>query len=112
MTGLSSLRKEFSEQFFEKHGAKLGFMSFFVKAAVYALQKDPIVNAVIDGDDIIHRDYYDISIAVGTPKGLVVPVIRSAERKGFSDIEKELGELAKKARNSELSLAEMTGNST
>ncbi|KAL0410273.1 UNVERIFIED_CONTAM: 2-oxoglutarate dehydrogenase complex 2, mitochondrial [Sesamum latifolium] len=95
--------------FFEKHGVKLGLMSGFVKAAISALQRQPIVNAVIDGDDIIYRDYVDISIAVGTPKGLVVPVLRNAERMNFAEVEKEINTLAKKANDGTISIDEMAG---
>ncbi|KAG6585877.1 Dihydrolipoyllysine-residue succinyltransferase component of 2-oxoglutarate dehydrogenase complex 2, partial [Cucurbita argyrosperma subsp. sororia] len=94
---------------FEKHGVKLGLMSGFIKAAVSGLQNQPIINAVIDGDDIIYRDYVDISIAVGTPKGLVVPVIRNADKMNFADIEKEINTLAKKANDGTISIDEMAG---
>ncbi|KAJ7960795.1 Dihydrolipoamide acetyltransferase component of pyruvate dehydrogenase complex [Quillaja saponaria] len=111
MTNLMKLRSDYKDAFVEKHGVKLGLMSGFVKAAVTALQNQPIVNAVIDGDDIIYRDYVDISIAVGTPKGLVVPVIREADKMNFADIEKEINSLAKKANNGTLSIDEMAGGS-
>ncbi|KAL8268066.1 hypothetical protein R6Q59_001864 [Mikania micrantha] len=111
MTNLMKLRSEYKEAFFEKHGVKLGLMSGFVKAAVSGLQNQPIINAVIDGDDIIYRDYIDISIAVGTPKGLVVPVIRDAEKMNFAEIEKTINTLAKKANNGSLSIDEMAGGS-
>ncbi|RZC46218.1 hypothetical protein C5167_039187 [Papaver somniferum] len=111
MTNLMKLRSEYKDAFVEKHGVKLGFMSGFVKAAVSGLQNQPIINAVIDGDDIIYRDYVDISIAVGTPKGLVVPVIRDAEKMNFADIEKEINRLAKKANDGSLSIDEMAGGS-
>eukprot|EP00959_Pyramimonas_sp_CCMP1952_P200796 4199933-Pyramimonas_sp.AAC.1 len=84
-----ALRNEYKDAFLEKHGVKLGFMSAFVKGAASALQEFPAVNGVIDGDDIVYRDYYDISIAVGTPKGLVVPVIRNVNTMNFADIEKK-----------------------
>ncbi|KAI8558280.1 hypothetical protein RHMOL_Rhmol04G0078700 [Rhododendron molle] len=109
MTNLMKLRSDYKDAFAEKHGVKLGFMSGFVKAAVSGLQNQPIVNAVIDGDDIIYREYIDISIAVGTPKGLVVPVIRNADKKNFAEIEKEINTLAKKAIDGSLSIEEMTG---
>ncbi|KAI3951197.1 hypothetical protein MKW92_011051 [Papaver armeniacum] len=109
MTNMTKLRSDYKDAFVEKHGVKLGFMSGFVKAAVSALQNQPIINAVIDGDDIIYRDYVDISIAVGTPKGLVVPVIRDAEKMNFTDIEKEINRLAKKANDGSLSIDEMAG---
>ncbi|KAH9288484.1 hypothetical protein KI387_032601, partial [Taxus chinensis] len=109
MTNLMQLRTEYKDVFLEKHGVKLGFMSGFIKAAVSALQHQPIVNAVIDGDDIIYRDYVDISIAVGTPKGLVVPVIRNAEKLNFAEIEKTMSALAKKANSGSISIDEMAG---
>lgn len=111
MTNLMKLRSDYKDAFVEKHGVKLGFMSGFVKAAVSGLQNQPIINAVIDGDDIIYRDYIDISIAVGTPKGLVVPVIRNAEKMNFAEIEKEINTLAKKANDGSLSIDEMAGGS-
>lgn len=111
MTNLMKLRSEYKDAFFEKHGVKLGLMSGFVKAAVSGLQNQPIINAVIDGDDIIYRDYIDISIAVGTSKGLVVPVIRNADKMNFADIEKEINTLAKKANDGSISIDEMAGGS-
>ncbi|KAI4384397.1 hypothetical protein MLD38_002561 [Melastoma candidum] len=109
MTNLMKLRSDYKDAFVEKHGVKLGLMSGFVKAAVSGLQNQPIINAVIDGDDIIYRDYIDISIAVGTPKGLVVPVIRNTEKMNFADIEKEINTLAKKANDGSISIDEMAG---
>ncbi|PHT43957.1 hypothetical protein CQW23_17982 [Capsicum baccatum] len=106
MTNLMKLRSDYKDTFVEKHGVKLGFMSGFVKAAVSALQNQPIVNAVIDGDDIIYRDYIDISIA-----GLVVPVIRNAEQMNFAEIEKTINTLAKKANDGSISIDEMAGGS-
>ncbi|XP_022716124.1 dihydrolipoyllysine-residue succinyltransferase component of 2-oxoglutarate dehydrogenase complex 2, mitochondrial-like [Durio zibethinus] len=111
MTNLMKLRSDYKDAFVEKHGVKLGLMSGFVKAAVSALQNQPMINAVIDGDDIIYRDYVDISIAVGTPKGLVVPVIRNADRMNFAEIEKEINTLAKKANDGSISIDEMAGGS-
>ncbi|KAI3768987.1 hypothetical protein L6452_00083 [Arctium lappa] len=111
MTNLMKLRSEYKDAFYEKHGVKLGLMSGFVKAAVSGLQNQPVINAVIDVDDIIYRDYIDISIAVGTPKGLVVPVIRNAETMNFSEIEKEINNLAKKANSGTISIDEMAGGS-
>ncbi|GMP65302.1 hypothetical protein CsSME_00026159 [Camellia sinensis var. sinensis] len=111
MTNLMKLRSDYKDSFVEKHGVKLGLMSGFVKAAVSGLQNQPIINAVIDGDDIIYRDYIDISIAVGTPKGLVVPVIRNAEKMNFAEIEKEINTLAKKANDGTISIDEMAGGS-
>ncbi|KAK6131673.1 hypothetical protein DH2020_034580 [Rehmannia glutinosa] len=109
MTNLMKLRSDYKDAFVEKHGVKLGLMSGFVKAAISALQKQPIVNAVIDGDDIIYRDYVDISIAVGTPKGLVVPVLRNAENMNFAEVEKGINALAKKATDGTISIDEMAG---
>ncbi|EYU18214.1 hypothetical protein ABFS82_10G069900 [Erythranthe guttata] len=109
MTNLMKLRSDYKDAFAEKHGVKLGLMSGFVKAAISALQKQPIVNAVIDGDDIIYRDYVDISIAVGTPKGLVVPVLRNAENMNFAEVEKGINSLAKKATEGTISIDEMAG---
>ncbi|KAG9143189.1 hypothetical protein Leryth_010128 [Lithospermum erythrorhizon] len=109
MTNLMKLRSDYKDAFVEKHGVKLGLMSGFVKAAVSALEAQPTINAVIDGDDIIYRDYVDISIAVGTKKGLVVPVIRNAAGMNFADIEKEINNLAKKATDGTISIDEMTG---
>ncbi|KAF9669534.1 hypothetical protein SADUNF_Sadunf14G0117500 [Salix dunnii] len=126
MTNLMKLRSDYKDAFVEKHGVKLGFMSGFVKAAVSALQYQPVVNAVIDGDDIIYRDYIDISIAVGTPKkmkeptnhhispysqmkGLVVPVIRNSDQMNFAEIEKNINTLAKKATDGTISIDEMAG---
>ncbi|KAM3311174.1 hypothetical protein ACQJBY_031693 [Aegilops geniculata] len=109
MTNLMKLRSDYKDEFVKKHGVKLGLMSCFVKAAVSALQNQPIVNAVIDGDDIIYRDYIDVSVAVGTSKGLVVPVIRDTEGMNFADIEKGINSLAKKATEGALSIDEMAG---
>ncbi|KAB2032943.1 hypothetical protein ES319_D05G414000v1 [Gossypium barbadense] len=111
MTNLMKLRSDYKDAFVEKHGVKLGFMSGFVKATVSALQNQPIVNAVIDGDDIIYRDYIDISIAVGTSKGLVVPVVRDADKMNFAEIEKTINNLAKKANDGTISIDEMAGGS-
>ncbi|KAK2377867.1 Dihydrolipoamide succinyltransferase [Trifolium repens] len=109
MTNLMKLRADHKDAFVEKHGVKLGLMSGFIKAAVNAIQYQPTINAVIDGDDIIYRDYIDISIAVGTPKGLVVPVIRNADTMNFADIEKQINTFAKKANAGTLSIDEMAG---
>ncbi|CAH2077833.1 unnamed protein product [Thlaspi arvense] len=111
MTNLMKLRSQYKDAFYEKHGVKLGLMSGFIKAAVSALQDQPVVNAVIDGDDIIYRDYVDISIAVGTSKGLVVPVIRGADKMNFAEIEKTINTLAKKANEGTISIDEMAGGS-
>lgn len=109
MGPIMELRKKFKEQFKEKHGVNLGFMSFFTKAVCVALQEWPSVNAQIDGNEMIFNDFCDISIAVSAPKGLVVPVIRNAESMSFEQIEKEVVRLATKARDNKLSIEEMTG---
>lgn len=109
MSRIMELRKQYKDAFKETHGIGLGFMSFFTKACATALQAWPAVNAYISGDQIIYHDYCDISIAVSAPKGLVVPVIRNAESLGMADIEKEVANLAKKARENKLSIEEMTG---
>ncbi|UZD21027.1 2-oxoglutarate dehydrogenase complex dihydrolipoyllysine-residue succinyltransferase [Algoriphagus halophytocola] len=109
MKPIMDLRSKFKEQFKEKHGVGLGFMSFFTKAVCVALQEWPAVNAKIDGNEIVYNDYCDISIAVSAPKGLVVPVIRNAETLSFDQVEKEVVRLATKARDNKLSIEEMTG---
>lgn len=88
MSSIMELRKSYQDEFVKKHNVKLGFMSFFMKAAVRCLQDQPVINAVIEGNDIVYRDYVDISVAVATPKGLMVPVVRNCESKSFADIEK------------------------
>ncbi len=109
MGAVMELRNLYKDQFEKKHGVKLGFMSFFVKAAVNALKEIPAVNAEINGDDIIYKNYYDISVAVSTPQGLVVPVVRDCDVKSMASIEKEIGVLGGKARDGKLSMDEMTG---
>lgn len=109
LSKVSAARKELQEEFQKAHGIKLGFMSFFVKAAANALQRFPLVNASIDGSDIIYHGFSDISIAVSTDKGLVTPVLRNVERQSFADIEKGIGEYAKKARDGKLSLDDLQG---
>ena len=104
-----AMRKELGEQFEKTNGIKLGFMSFFAKAAANALQKHPVVNASVDGNDVIYHGYADISIAVSTDKGLVTPVLRNVERMGFADIEKGIAEYAKKARDGKLGLDDLQG---
>ncbi|KAF1687628.1 dihydrolipoyllysine-residue succinyltransferase [Pseudoxanthomonas broegbernensis] len=106
---VAAARKELGEDFQKTHGIKLGFMSFFVKAAANALQRFPAVNASVDGNDIIYHGYADISIAVSTDKGLVTPVLRNVERMGFADIEKGIAEYAKKARDGKLALEDLQG---
>ncbi len=109
MSAVMDLRSKYKESFFEKHGVKLGFMGFFTKAIVSALKEIPAVNAEIDGTDIIYKNFYDIGMAVGTDKGLVVPVIRDCDELSLAGIERELGNLAKKARDGDLSIADMQG---
>lgn len=103
------LRKRFNEKFQQEHGIKLGFMSFFIKACVDALKAFPMVNSSIDGDDIVEHHYYDISVAVSTERGLVVPVVRDADQKSFAEIEKEIADLAGRAREGRLGIDEMKG---
>ena len=104
-----NLRKQYGEKFEKEHGVKLGFMSFFVKAAVYALKKYPVVNASIDGNDIVYHGYFDIGIAVGSPRGLVVPILRDADQKTFAQIEKDIAAFGAKARDGKLTLEDLTG---
>lgn len=109
MTALMMMRNRYKDEFLDKHGVKLGFMSAFVKASANALQYVPAVNAVIEDDDIVYRDFIDISVAVSTPKGLVVPVLRNVESMSFADVEKTINELGRKARDGSLSIDEMAG---
>jgi len=109
MSEIMAMRSQYKELFLKKHGVKLGFMSFFVKAVVQALKDVPSVNAEIDGTDIIYKNYYDISIAVGTDKGLVVPVLRGCDELSLGGIEKGIGALGAKARDGQLSMADMSG---
>jgi 2-oxoglutarate dehydrogenase E2 component (dihydrolipoamide succinyltransferase) len=109
MSAIMAARAKHKDSFEKKHGVKLGFMSFFVKACVAALKEIPNVNAEIDGEDIIYKNYYDIGIAVGTDRGLVVPVVRDADRKSMAEIEQEIGELGAKARDGHLKLEELQG---
>ncbi|MEM9097923.1 MAG: 2-oxoglutarate dehydrogenase complex dihydrolipoyllysine-residue succinyltransferase [Pseudomonadota bacterium] len=109
MTEIMALRGEFKDEFVKKHGVKLGFMSFFVKACVHALHEVPSVNAEIDGDEIVYKNYYHMGVAVGTPTGLVVPIVRNADQLGFSEIEKTIAGLGEKARDGKLTMADMTG---
>merc|ERR1719211_717761 len=102
MSGIMKLRKANQDSFQKRHGIKMGFMSAFVKAAAYALQHQPTVNAVIDGQEILYRDYVDISVAVATPKGLVVPVLRNVGDMTYADIEKGIAALGQKAKNNNL----------
>ena len=109
MAPVMALRKKYQEKFEKEHGVKLGFMSFFVKAAVAALKRYPVINASIDGNDIVYHGYFDIGIAVGSPRGLVVPILRNADQMTFAEIEKKIAEYGQKAKDGKLSLEEMTG---
>jgi len=109
MTNLINLRNQYKDDFEKKHGIKLGFMSAFVKAAVAGLQDQPTVNSVIEGDEIVTRNYVDISVAVATPTGLVVPVIRDADRLSFAGVEKYLADLGKRAKDNQLAIEDMAG---
>ncbi|MCW5659477.1 MAG: 2-oxoglutarate dehydrogenase complex dihydrolipoyllysine-residue succinyltransferase [Burkholderiaceae bacterium] len=109
MAPLMEMRKRFQEKFEKEHGVKLGFMSFFVKAAVAALKRYPVVNASVDGTDIVYHGYFDIGIAVGSPRGLVVPILRNADQMSFADIEKKIAEFGVKARDGKLGIEELTG---
>src|SRR5690349_8702121 len=109
MTHVMALRNQYKEVFEKKHGVKLGFMSFFVKAVIHALKEIPAVNAEIDGEDIVYKNYYHIGVAVGTEKGLVVPVVRDADRMSFAQIEKTINDFGKRARDGHLQIAEMQG---
>src|SRR5712691_1862303 len=109
MQPVVDLRKKYQERFEKEHGVRLGFMSFFVKAAVHALKKYPIVNASIDGNDIVYHGYFDIGVAVSSPRGLVVPVVRDADQMTFSDIEKKIADLGKRAQDGKLTIEELTG---
>ncbi|WP_300715687.1 2-oxoglutarate dehydrogenase complex dihydrolipoyllysine-residue succinyltransferase [Hydrogenophaga sp.] len=109
MAPVMEMRKKFQEKFEKEHGVKLGFMSFFVKAAVHALKKYPILNASVDGNDIVYHGFFDIGIAVGSPRGLVVPILRNADQMSFADIEKKIAEYGQKAKDGKLGIDEMTG---
>ncbi|AOW13254.1 dihydrolipoamide succinyltransferase [Hydrogenophaga crassostreae] len=109
MAPVMEMRKRMQERFEKEHGVKLGFMSFFVKAAVHALKKFPVINASVDGTDIVYHGYFDIGIAVGSPRGLVVPILRNADQMSFADIEKKIAEFGQKAKDGKISLDDMTG---
>jgi len=109
MQPVMDLRKRYQDRFEKEHGVRLGFMSFFVKAAVHALKKYPIVNASVDGNDIVYHGYFDIGVAVGSPRGLVVPILRDADQLSFAAIEKKIAEFGKKAQDGKLSLEDLTG---
>ena len=109
MAPVMEMRKKFQEKFEKEHGVKLGFMSFFVKAAVHALKKFPVINASIDGNDVVYHGYFDIGVAVGSPRGLVVPVLRNVDQMTFAEIEKKIAEFGNKARDGKLGLDDLTG---
>ena len=109
MSRVMALRNSYKDVFEKKHGVRLGFMSFFVKAAIVALKDIPAVNAEIDGDDIVYKNHYDIGVAVGTEQGLVVPVVRDADRLGFAEIEQTIADFGKRARDGKLTIDELTG---
>jgi len=109
MQPVIEMRKRYQERFEKEHGTKLGFMSFFVKAVVHGLKKFPVVNASVDGTDIIYHGYFDIGVAVGSPRGLVVPILRDADQMSFAAVEKKIAEFGKKAQDGKLSLEDLTG---
>src|SRR6185503_4609395 len=109
MAPVIEMRKRYQERFEKEHGVRLGFMSFFVKAAVHALKRFPVVNASIDGTDIVYHGYFDIGVAVGSPRGLVVPILRDADRTSFAEIEKKIGDFGKRAQDGKLAIEELTG---
>jgi 2-oxoglutarate dehydrogenase E2 component (dihydrolipoamide succinyltransferase) len=109
MAPVMDMRKRMQERFEKEHGVKLGFMSFFVKAAVHALKKFPVLNASVDGNDIVYHGFFDVGIAVGSPRGLVVPILRNADQMSFAEIEKKIAEFGQKAKDGKLGIEEMTG---
>ncbi len=109
MQPVMDMRTKYKDKFEKEHGVKLGFMSFFVKAAVHALKKYPVVNASIDGNDIVYHGYFDIGIAVGSPRGLVVPILRNCDQMSLADIEKQIAEFGKRAQDGKLTIEELTG---
>ena len=109
MQPIMKLRKTYGEKFEKQHGVRLGFMSFYIKAVVEALKRYPEVNASIDGDDIVYHNYFDISIAVSTPRGLVTPVLRNCDKLSMADIEKQIKSLAEKGRDGKLTVEDLTG---
>ena len=109
MAPVMEMRTKFQDAFSKEHGVKIGFMSFFVKAAVHALKKFPMINASVDGNDIVYHGYFDIGIAVGSPRGLVVPILRNADQMSFAEIEKKIAEYGQKAKDGKLGIEEMTG---
>ena len=109
LTAVNELRARYKDRFEKEHGVKLGFMSFFVKASIEALKKFPVINASVDGTDILYHEYYDIGVAVSTDRGLMVPIVRDADVKSFADIEKEIAQYAKKAREGTIAIEDLTG---
>ena len=109
MAPVMEMRKRFQDKFEKEHGVKIGFMSFFVKAAVHALKKFPVLNASVDGTDIVYHGYFDIGIAVGSPRGLVVPILRNADQMSIAEIEKKIGEFGAKAKEGKLTLDDLSG---
>src|SRR5688572_2306207 len=109
MAPVMEMRKKYQERFEKAHGTRLGFMSFFIKAAVHALKRYPVVNASIDGSDIVYHGYFDIGVAVGSPRGLVVPILRDVDRMGFAEIEKKIADFGKRAQDGRLAIEELTG---
>jgi 2-oxoglutarate dehydrogenase E2 component (dihydrolipoamide succinyltransferase) len=109
MQPVIELRAKYRDRFEKEHGVKLGFMSFFVKAAVYALRKYPIVNASVDGNDIVYHGYFDIGMAVGSPRGLVVPILRNADQSSLAEIEKQIADFGERAQAGKLTIEELTG---
>jgi 2-oxoglutarate dehydrogenase E2 component (dihydrolipoamide succinyltransferase) len=109
MAPVIEMRKKYQERFEKEHGTRLGFMSFFVKATVHALKRFPVVNASIDGSDIVYHGYFDIGVAVGSPRGLVVPILREADRMSFAEIEKKIADFGARAQDGKLALEELTG---
>ncbi len=109
MAPVIELRNRYKDRFEKEHGAKLGFMSFFVKAAVHALKKYPVLNASVDGNDIVYHGYFDIGIAVGSPRGLVVPILRDADQLTLAGIEKNIADFGKRAQDGKLAIEDLTG---
>ena len=109
MAPIIDMRNKYKEKFEKQHGVKLGFMSFFVKAAVHALKKYPVVNASVDGNEIVYHGYYDIGIAVGSDRGLVVPILRDADQMSIADIEKKIAEFGQKAKDGKMTIEDLTG---
>jgi 2-oxoglutarate dehydrogenase E2 component (dihydrolipoamide succinyltransferase) len=109
LSAVQELRARHKDRFEKEHGVKLGFMAFFVKASIEALKRFPVVNASVDGTDILYHEYYDIGVAVSTDRGLMVPIIRDADTKSFADIEKEIAQYAKKAREGTIAIEDLTG---